>query len=106
MGFEKLPEEDQRAMLRKLQDRQVDVMTDMARAIGKSQVAENDLHVHNLNVARLDHDRKIYSSKASVETGSGTIDIQIRGGDTRFIVPILVVIGVILLSAIAIFALR
>jgi len=106
VGFEKLPEEDQRAILRKLKDKEVDVMIEMTRAVGKSKVAENDLQVHNENVARLDHERKIFSSKISAETGSGKIDMQVRGGDTRFIVPILVVIGVILLALIAIFALR
>ena len=105
-GFEKLPPEDQRAILRKMQENHVDVMTDLKRAVGKSRVAENDLHVHNENVARLDHERKIYSSKITAETGSGKIDMQVRGGDTRFIVPILIVIGVILLALIAIFALR
>lgn len=105
-GFDQLPEEDQRAILRKMQDKQIDVMIEMQRAIGKSRIAENDLHVHNENVARLDHERKIYSSKVNAETGSGKIDMQVRGGDTRFIVPILVVIGVILLAVIMILALR
>ena len=81
-------------------------MADAARAVLKSRTDENYLHVHNENVARLDHERKIYSSKVTAETGSGKIDMQVRGGDTRFIVPILVVIGVILLALIAIFALR
>ena len=106
VGFEKLPEEDQRALLRRMSEKHVDVMADAARAVLKSRTAENDLHVHNDNVARLDHERKIYSSKVTAETGSGKIDMQVRGGDTRFIVPILVVIGVILLALIAIFALR
>lgn len=106
VGLEKLPEEDQRAILRKLQDDQVQLMKELNRAVGKSRVAENDLRVHNENIARLDHERKIYSSKISTESGSGKIDVHVRGGDTRFIVPILVVIGVIFLSLIAIITLR
>ena len=78
----------------------------MSRAFGKSRVAENDLLVHHENVARLDHQKKVYSSKVSAETGSGKIDMQVRGGDTRFIVPILIVIGVVVLALVAIFALR
>lgn len=103
-GFDLLPEEEQRAILRKMQDKQVDVMVEMQRAIGKSRIAENDLHVHNENVARLDHERKVYSSKINAETGSGKIDMQVRGGDTRFIVPILVVVGVIILAIVVIVA--
>lgn len=106
MGFDKLPEEDQRAILRRLQEKQVDVMVDLTRAVGKSRVAENDLDIHNENVARLDQERKVYSSKVTAETGSGKIDMQVRGGDTRFIVPILAVIGIVLLALVAILALR
>jgi len=40
------------------------------------------------------------------ETGSGTYELQIRGGDTKFIVPVLVVIGVIILGVILIMALK
>jgi hypothetical protein len=40
------------------------------------------------------------------ETGSGTYDLTIRGGDTKFIVPILVVIGVIILGIVCILALK
>jgi hypothetical protein len=36
------------------------------------------------------------------ETGSGNYDVQIRGGDTKFIVPILIVVGVIILGLILI----
>lgn len=95
-----LPEEEQLAIMRKLQDGQADVILDIQRAIAKSGVAENDLRVHVDNIARMDDDRKIYTSKISAETGSGKIDMQVRGGDTRFILPILVVVGVILLAVI------
>ncbi|MCB9858792.1 MAG: hypothetical protein H6818_24190 [Phycisphaerales bacterium] len=106
VGFEQLPEEDRRVILRDLAAKQAEVLVDTTRAVRKSQIAENDLHVHNENVARLDHEKKIYSSKISAETGSGRIDMQVRGGDTRFVVPILVVVGVILLAIITVFALR
>lgn len=106
VGFDQLPEDAQLAILRRFQEKQVDLRMEMSRAVGKSRVAENDLHVHNESVARLDHERKIYTSKISAETGSGKIDMQVRGGDTRFIVPILVVIGVIGLAIVAIIALR
>ncbi len=106
VGFEQLSQEDQRAIRRKLQDGLVDVQLDMHRAIGKSRVAENDLNLLNDAVARLDHERKIYSSKVTAETGSGKIDMQVRGGDTRFLIPILVTVGAILLAVVAIFALR
>jgi len=50
-------------------------------------------------------ERKIYSKHMKGETGSGSYDLHIRGGDTRFIVPILIVAGVIVLGASLIFTL-
>ena len=52
-------------------------------------LAEHDLAVGIDAVQRLDHEWKIYSKKMKGETGSGTYDLQIRGGDTKFIVPFL-----------------
>lgn len=106
LGFEKLSEEDQRAILRRLNDKHADLMVDVLRAREQTREAEETLRVHNESIEQLDHERKIYSSRVSANTGAGKIDMQVRGGDTRFIVPILVVIGVVLLAVIAIFALR
>lgn len=106
MGFDELPEEDQRALLRRMSEKHVDIMADAARAIAQSRTAENDLDVFNQNIAQRDHDRKIYSDEITAKTGSGQIVTKVRGGDTRFIVPILVVIGIILLALIALLALR
>ena len=40
------------------------------------------------------------------EICSGTYDLHIRGGDTKFIVPVLVVIGVIVLGVILIMSMK
>ncbi len=71
IGFEDLSEEDKRDVLRKIQDKQIDVNEELARKVNQSRVAERDLQVHSEEIERMDHDRKIYSSKVSAETGSG-----------------------------------
>ncbi len=40
------------------------------------------------------------------ETGSGTYEIDIKGGDTKFIVPVLVILAVVTLGVVAILFLR
>ena len=105
-GFNNLSKNEQREVLKRLQDQDIDIRGEMLRKVGKSKIAEHDLAVGIDAVQRLDHERKIYSKKMKGETGSGTYELHIRGGDTKFIVPILVVVGVIILGVILIMALK
>ena len=105
-GFHELSKEEQRDVTKKLQAQDIEIRGELLRKVGKSKVAEHDLAVGIDAVQRLDHERKIYSKRMKGETGSGTYDLHIRGGDTKFIVPVLVVIGVIILGVILIMAMK
>lgn len=105
-GFHQLSEEEQRAVVKKMQDQDIEIRGEVLRKLGKSHIAEHDLSVGIDAIQRLDHERKIYSKKMSGETGSGTYELQIRGGDTKFIVPVLIVIGLIILGLILIMTLK
>lgn len=105
-GFDRLTEAEKRDVMMRLVDQDVELRRELLAKLGKSKIAEHDLLVAIEAVRRLDHERKIYSKKMKGETGSGTYELQIRGGDTRFIVPVLVVIGVIILGVILIMALK
>lgn len=105
-GFDNLSEDEQRVVIKKIQDQDIEIRGELLRKVGKSKIAEHDLAVGIETVQHLDHERKIYSKRMKGETGSGTYDFQIRGGDTKFIVPVLIVIGVIILGVILIMALK
>lgn len=105
-GFEHLSEEEQRDIMKRLAEQDVAIREDFLRRKVKSESAERDLDMVLDAVEQMDHERRIYSVNKKGETGSGTYDLHIRGGDTRFIVPILIVIGVIILGIVMIFALR
>ena len=104
-GFDKLSEEEQQAIVKRLIDQDIEIRGELLRKSGQSKVAENDLAVGIDTVQRLDHERKIYSEKLKGETGSGTYELTVRGGDTKFILPILIVVGVIILGVVLIFVL-
>ena len=105
-GFHALSEDEQRAVVKKLQDQDIEIRGELLRKSVKSKVAEHDLAVGIDAVHRLDHEKKVYSKHLKGETGSGTYELTIRGGDTKFIVPVLVVIGVIILGLVLIVALK
>ena len=105
-GFDALTDEEKHDVMRRLVDQDLELRRALGEKWGKSKLAEHDLFVAIETVRRLDHERKIYSQHTRVETGSGTIETTVRGGDIGFIVPILVVLGVILLGIILIIALK
>ena len=74
---------------------------DLKERVYKSRNAEHDLSVAVETVRKLSDEKKIYTEHVKGETGSGTYDLKIRGGDTKFIVPILLVIGLIIIAVIA-----
>ena len=105
IGFNTLSKEEQQSVIKRLNDQDIEIRGEIKRKVRQSQVAEHDLAVGIDAIERLDADRKIYSETIEGVTGSGTYKVQIRGGDTKFIVPILVVIGLVILGIVAILAL-
>lgn len=106
VGFHDLTEDEQRSLVKRLQDQDIEIRGEFLRKAGDSEIAEHDIAVGIDAIERLDHERKIYSKRLKGKTGSGTYDLRIRGGDTKFIVPVLIVIGVIILGIVLILALK
>ena len=106
VGFKDLSEEEQQELIKKVAEQDIEIRGEFLRKRAQSEVAEKDLETGLHAVQRLDHERKIYSEHLKGKTGSGDYDLRIKGGDTRFIIPILVVVGVIILGIILIIALR
>lgn len=99
-----LPEETQIELRKKAAEKGIDLIHQAQERLMISRVAEHDLSMVTQHVQALDHERKIYSVHEKLETGSGKVDVTIRGGDTKFLIPILVVIGCIILGLALIFS--
>lgn len=101
-----LPEETQIQLRKRAAEKGIDLIHEAQERLMKSRVAEHDLSMVTQHVQSLDHERKIYSVQEKLETGSGRVDVTIRGGDTKFLIPILIVIGCIILGIALIFSLK
>lgn len=106
VGFESLTDEDKITVIKRLQDQDLELRKEFISKVTKSQIAEHDLSVLQDTIEQLDSDKKIYSIKQSVETGSGKVSVDIKGGDTRFIIPIIISIGLLIIGVISIFIFR
>jgi hypothetical protein len=100
INLEGLPPEKQLEIKSKLADNSVDLVTDLQKRVTKSRTAEHDMAVTMDHVKDLDHKKKIYSVSQNFETGAGNVKINIKGGDVNFIIPVLIVVGLIILGLI------
>jgi hypothetical protein len=82
----------------KLNDNAVELSMDLNKRVIKSGIAEHDMVVTMEQIKTLDHTKKIYSVNQNFETGSGDVKISVKGGDVNFIVPVLIVIGLIIMG--------
>ncbi|MCU7490542.1 MAG: hypothetical protein HF312_02665 [Ignavibacteria bacterium] len=98
----KLDKEKQDKIIEKHFQNNVDLERIKNEKVIKSRVAEHDLKIGQDNLEGLTATNRYYTHSQTVETGSGKIEIKVRGGDTKFIIPIVTVIGIIVIIILAI----
>jgi len=98
----KLDKEKQEKFIEKHLQNTLDIDKMEQEKVLISRVAEHDLKVGQDNLSGLEAKNRYYTHKQFVETGSGRIDINVKGGDTKFIIPIVAVIGIIAIIILAI----
>ena len=106
VGFDLLDDNERKRIITKMVEQDIEIKGELERRLMKSKNAEHDLAVLTETIRRLDSEKKIYSLHNNSETGSGNIKVDIRGGDTKFIVPILIVVGFIIFGIIALLSSR
>ena len=41
-------------------------------------------------------------TKQTIQTGSGSLEVEMKGGDTKLIIPVLVIVGIVAIAALVI----
>ncbi len=91
--FYLLPEVKQGEYIQRKLDNEIELDKTKKEKVLQSKVAEHDMAVAQTHLQNLDTHRKFYTVTQKFEMGSGKVEVSIRGGDTKFIVPIIVAIG-------------
>lgn len=97
-NYDKLSKEEQQIILKKAVEDDLELRKKAGEMVIQSQVAEHDMAVTLDNIKNLETENKIINVKQNYKTGSGNVEINIKGGDRRFIIPIIVVLGIILIA--------
>lgn len=80
----------------------VEIRKGALEKITQSQIAQHDLMSIMGELTALNKQGMYVKSKQIIKTGSGTFEIEMKGGDTKLIIPVLVILGVVIIAALVI----
>jgi len=100
--FKDLTEDQQKIYLEKLAMDNAELKKYVGEKIADSKVAEGDMVRDIEFLKRIETENKVITVKREYQTGSGKMELNIKGGDKKFIIPVLIVLGIILIAVLVI----
>ena len=100
--FKDLTDEQQKTYLERLANDNTDLKKYANEKIIDSKVAEIDMVTDLEFLKQIETENKVINFKREYKTGSGKMELIIKGGDKKFIIPILVILGIILIAVLVI----
>ena len=97
-----LTDEDRHKLSLQVASDDVEVRKDALGKITQSQIAQHDLMAIMGELTALNKQGMYVKSKQTIKTGSGTFDIEMKGGDTKLIVPVLIILGIVVIAGLII----
>lgn len=80
----------------------VEIRKGALEKITQSQIAQHDLMAIMGELSALNKQGMYVKSKQTIKTGSGTFEIEMKGGDKKLIIPVLVILGIVIIAVLVI----
>lgn len=97
-----LTEEDRHELSKRVASDDIEIRKGALEKLTQSQIAQNDLISIMGELSAMSKQGMYVKSKQTVKTGSGQFEIEMKGGDTKLIIPVIVIISVVLIAALVI----
>lgn len=97
-----LSDEDRRSLALRVASDDVEIRRSAFEKMAQSSIAQSDLAFVQGELAALSKKGMYVKTKQTIQTGSGTIEVEMKGGDTKLIIPVLVIVGVVIIAALVI----
>ena len=97
-----LTDADKNELSKRIMSDDLDVRKSALDKIAKSNQAYNDFITIMGEVSALNKTGMYIKTKQSIKTGSGTFEIESKGGDTRLIIPVLVIVAIVIIALLVI----
>ena len=99
--IEKIPSltsEDKHDLAKKIASDDIEIRKGALEKMTQSSIAHNDLVTIMGELSALNKEGMYVKSKQTIRTGSGTFEIESKGGDAKLIIPVLVIIAVVIIA--------
>jgi hypothetical protein len=97
-----LTDEDRHELSKRVASDDVEIRKGALEKITQSQIAQHDLMAIMGELTAMSKQGMYVKSKQTIKTGSGQFEIEMKGGDTKLIIPVLIIVGVVLIAALVI----
>lgn len=97
-----LPENEKQELTKQLMSNEIAVISSAMQKLADSGVAQHDISNFLAELSALSKKGMYATTKLEAKTGSGKIEMQFKGGDTKLIIPVLVILGIILIAVLVI----
>lgn len=89
---------DKHELAKKIASDDIEIRKGALEKMTQSSIAHNDLVTIMGELSALNKEGMYVKSKQTIRTGSGTFEIESKGGDTKLIIPVLVIIAVVIIA--------
>ena len=97
-----LTDDDRHELSLRVASDDVEIRKGALEKITQSHIAQHDLMAIMGELTAMSKQGMYVKSKQTIKTGSGTFEIEMKGGDTKLIIPVLVILGVVIIAALVI----
>ncbi len=95
-----LTQQDKHELSQKIASEEVEVRNRALEKIAKSRIAQHDFSVIMNELAEMKKQGMYVHATQQMETGSGHFSIKVKGGDTKLIIPVLLIIAFIIIVSV------
>lgn len=97
-----LTDDDRHELSLRVASDDVEIRKGALEKMTQSQIAQHDLMAIMGELTALNKQGMYVKSKQTIKTGSGTFEIELKGGDTKLIIPVLVILGIVIIAVLVI----
>jgi len=97
-----LTDDDRHELSLRVASDDVEIRKGALEKITQSQIAQHDLIAIMGELSAMSKQGMYVKSKQTIKTGSGTFEIEMKGGDTKLIIPVLVILGIVIIAVLVI----
>jgi hypothetical protein len=97
-----LSPEDKKTLALRVASDDADIRKAAMEKMAQSAIAQQDLVFVQGELAALSKQGMYIKTRQTIKTGSGSLEVEMKGGDTKLIIPVLVILGIVVIAALVI----